>query len=307
MLSWRRFLGFLNNNEPEALEIVPVERLTVERVKLFVQHLAETNAPNSVANIVERLYMSARSMMPDRDWGWLKRIKTRLHAAAPARTPAGPVITSVQLLKAGLHLMNENRPASDKTFTIQQAVAYRDGLVAALVAYVPIRPRNLTSLEIGRHVVRDGERWFVFLPRDETKTSKRVEFEIPEILIPYLNLYLENVRPKISGGKTLNALWVSPKGGRLSYVGITKSFARLSTRLGVRFSPHDARDAAVTTWAIARPDQICVARDLLYHSKLDTTDLYNRTKGIEASRAYRLMIREIRNKQRRSENAKGIQ
>jgi hypothetical protein len=65
----------------------------------------------------------------------------------------------------------------------------------------------------------------------------------------------------------------------------------------VRFSPHDARDAAVNTWAIARPDQICVSRDLLCHSKLDTTNLYNRTRGIEASRAYRQVIREIRKKQ----------
>jgi hypothetical protein len=64
----------------------------------------------------------------------------------------------------------------------------------------------------------------------------------------------------------------------------------------MRISPHDARDAAVTTWAIARPDQIAVSRDLLYHTKLDTTQLYNRVMGIEASRVHRQVISQIRMK-----------
>jgi hypothetical protein len=70
----------------------------------------ETNAPNSVATLVEGLYTTARVMMPDRHWSWLKAIKARLHAAAPGRSPAGPVITSVQLLELALKLMDENKP-----------------------------------------------------------------------------------------------------------------------------------------------------------------------------------------------------
>jgi integrase len=296
MWSWRRFLGFVANNHPEALEIAPAERLTIERVKPFVSHLAMTNAPNSVAAVVEGLYTAARVMMPNREWKWLKAIKSRLHAAVPSRSPVGPVITSVQLLELGLKLMDESRQQLTAKLDIREAVAFRDGLMLGLVAYAPFRPKNLASLEIGRHLVLAGDRWFVIIPSEETKTKKRIQFEIPDILLPYLTLYLEIVRPRILRGKMHTALWVSPKGGALSYVGISKSFARLSKRFGVRFSPHDARDAAVTTWAIARPDQICVARDLLYHSKLDTTGLYNRAKGIEASRAYRQTIREIRNK-----------
>jgi hypothetical protein len=53
--SWRRYLGFLANNEPEALELEPADRLTVARVKPFVAHLATTNAPSSVAAVVEGL------------------------------------------------------------------------------------------------------------------------------------------------------------------------------------------------------------------------------------------------------------
>ena len=60
MWSWRRFLGFITNNHPEVLEIAPAERLTLARVKAFVAHLATTNAPNSVAAMVEGLWPLVR-------------------------------------------------------------------------------------------------------------------------------------------------------------------------------------------------------------------------------------------------------
>jgi len=58
-------------------------------------------------------------------------------------------------------------------------------------------------------------------------------------------------------------------------------------QLGIRIAPHDVRDAAATTWAIAMPAQIGVARELLAHADLHTTiKHYIRARGIEASRAY---------------------
>ena len=296
--AWRRLLGFLAIHEPAALEIEPQQRLTIERVRSLVAHLAETNAPQSVASHVEALYQAARIMMPERDWIWLKTIKARLSAAAPARPSTGAVITSVQLLELGLRLMDESKPATGNSISLHSAVRYRDGLVAAFVAFIPIRSRNLTALELGRQIVRDGDRWFVIVPREETKTGTPLEFLIPELLKPYLAFYLDTVRPRILGLRTCAALWVSPKGGgALSRVGMKKSFNRLSSRLGFRITAHDARDAAATTWAISVPDQIGVARDLLAHRDLRTTTRhYNRARGIEASRAHRQVIAKMRRK-----------
>jgi integrase/recombinase XerD len=299
MWAWRRYLGFLANNEPEALQIPPAERLTVGRVKLFAAHLAETNAPNSVASLVEALYTAARAMMTDHDWNWLKAIKSRLQLAAPAKSAAGPVITSVRLLDLGQKLMDESQPAPGAPISTRDAVRYRDGLMVAFVAFIPIRPKNLAALEISRHVVLEGDQWFVIIPNEETKTGTPIEFLVPEILVSYLELYLEVVRPRILRRGTCKALWVSPKGGALSYVGIVKSFQRLSDRLGVHIAPHDARDAAATTWAISAPEHIGVVRDLLTHSDLRTLKHYNRAKGIEASRAYGQVIAGIRRKQNR--------
>ncbi len=56
LFAWRRFLGFLAIHEPTALELVPCERLTPDRVRALRAHLAETNTPRSVAACVDALY-----------------------------------------------------------------------------------------------------------------------------------------------------------------------------------------------------------------------------------------------------------
>jgi integrase len=92
------------------------------------------------------------------------------------------------------------------------------------------------------------------------------------------------------------ALWVSSKEGALSASAFRPIMARYTdNRLGMMITLHDARDAAATTWAIAAPDQIGVARDLLAHSDLrTTTKYYNRAKGIEASRAHAQVVSKMR-------------
>jgi integrase len=145
---------------------------------------------------------AARAMMPDRDWSWLWTIKSRLQAAVPAYSSTGPVITSVQLLDLGLKLMDECKPEPGAKIDIHKAVTYRNGLISSLLAYRPLRPKNLISLEIGRHLFVDRDRWFIVVPQEETKTKKRVRFEIPESLVPYLRAYLEAVRPAILRGRT---------------------------------------------------------------------------------------------------------
>jgi integrase/recombinase XerD len=298
-LGWRRFLGFIATHEPTALELAPAERLTAERIRGFVTDLAATRSPTSVARLVDALYHAARVMMMERDWTWLRAIATRLRAAAPAQAGTRPIITSVQLLALGQQLMDESQPPLGSPISRADALRYRDGLIIAFLAFVPIRRKNLTALEIGRHLVREGDRWFVIIPREEAKMGTPIESPLPELLESYLAFYLDVVRQRLLCSPPCAALWVNSKGGRLSYLAIGRTIGgRSEDRLGVRITPHDARDAAATTWAVAAPDQIGVARDLLAHRDLRTTiKHYNRAKGVEASRAYRQVIDGMRGKQ----------
>jgi integrase/recombinase XerD len=296
---WQRFLGFLTLVEPTALEVTPSERLTVERVRAFVHHLRETNIARTVADLIGKIYSIARIIMPDLDWTWLKAVTARLRAAAPRITPKGPVITSVQLLDLGQQLMDENQPSPNTPIKMAPAIRYRDGLMIALLAFIPLRRKNIAVIEIGRHLIQEGDSWFIIIPREETKTGTPIEFAVPKILVPYLAAYLSNVRPQMLKGSVSNALWINRIGGALAYSAIWAVITgRTANPLGVRVAPHDVRDAAATTWALAAPEQIGIARDLLSHSDLRTTKHYNRARGIEASRAYAQLIAGRRRRQR---------
>jgi integrase len=304
LFTWRRFLGFLVVHDPRALKVAPNKRLTPERVKLFVGHLAETNLPQSVACQIGTLYRVARIMMPDKDWSWLRAIKARLHRAAPVHSPRGPVVTSVQLLELGLQLMEESKPAPGRAIGIEKAVKYRDGLMLALLALIPLRRKNLAALEVGRHLILERDCWLVIIPGEEAKAGTPIEFAVPELLNSYLAIYLDIVRARMLWHPGCTALWVSDKGGALVPGAIGQVFHRLSRRLGVWITPHDVRDAAATTWAISAPGHIGVARDLLAHADLRTTTRhYNRARGIEASRTYGQVIAAIRKTQRRRTSA----
>jgi integrase len=298
-LAWRRFLGFIATHESAALELAPAERLTIERLRGFVVELTATRVPTSVARLVDALYHVAHTMMPEHDLTWLRAMATRLRAAAPAEAQSRPITTSVQLLALGQQLMDESQGPLRTSISRLDALRYRDGLIIAFLAFVPIRRKNLTALEIGRHLVREGDRWFVLVPRDETKTGAAIEFPIPELLESYLDFYLGVVRLRLLRGPTCAALWLNSRGGPLSYLLIGRIISQHSRdRLGIHITPHDARDAAATTWALAAPNKIGVARDLLEHRDLRTTIRhYNRAKGVEASRAYREIIDRVRRKQ----------
>ena len=296
LFAWRRFLGFVLIKDGSALALSPAERLTKKRVRAFAEHLAETNIPRSVAIQVDALYKAARIMLPEHDLAWLKSIKARLHSAAPLQHAGGPAVTSLQLLQVGLTLMDQNAPKDCQRVTLSQAMSYRDGLMIALLAFAPLRRKNLASLEIGRHVIGDGNDRYIVIPASETKTRTPIEFAIPALLIPYFDRYLTIVRPRLLKDPSCQALWISPRGSALRYGAIGDIVSRHSFGLlGLRLTPHDTRDAAATTWALADPSKIATATDLLSHSDGRTMQKhYNRARGIEASRTYAQIIRTQR-------------
>lgn len=231
-------------------------------------------------------------MLPDSDLRWLSSIKARLHSAAPLQRPTGPVITSLQILQLGLTLMAENHPVEHAHIRLSQAITYRDGLMIALLALAPLRRKNLASLQIGRHLIGEGANRYIVIPAAEAKTQAAIEFAVPALLLPYLDLYLTVLRPRLLQAISCQALWISRRGSALSYGAVGDIVSRHALRrMRIRLSTHDTRDAAATTWALAAPDKIAVAADLLSHADGKTMQKhYNRARGVEASRAYAAIV-----------------
>jgi integrase len=70
---------------------------------------------------------------------------------------------------------------------------------------------------------------------------------------------------------------------------------RTTAAFGHGVNPHLFRDIAATTLALARPDQALLARDLLGHSRFDTTEEhYLHARTADAGRAYARRIQLLR-------------
>ena len=172
----------MSDVEPMALDAPPSERLTIERVRQLVHHLAETNAPRSVAAQMGELYDVARLMMPGLDWAWLKTVKARLHAAAPAVARQG---TGYYQCPTALHgrTINGRKPPKPKQSDQpgrRRALSRRiDDRTAGVC---PLRRKNIAAIEFGRHLVQEGDRWFIIIPAGRLRPVSRSSLQFPNSL-----------------------------------------------------------------------------------------------------------------------------
>jgi integrase/recombinase XerD len=122
----------------------------------------------------------------------------------------------------------------------------------------------------------------------ELKSGRAFEITVPENVVPYFKYYLREVRPKFTGADRHDGIWASTKGGPLTANAIARIITeRTREALGQSVNPHLFRHCAATTIAIVQPGRIGVARELLGHASLDTTNAYyNKARSIEASRLY---------------------
>jgi len=111
--AYRRWLGFLTAHYPDDLSKAPADRITIDRVRAFVEHLGASMRPTSVFSAIDNLYFGARLVAPAGDWAWLKAIKVRLAARAVPRDRFDRLVPSAQTLDLGIALMDRAlQPAS---------------------------------------------------------------------------------------------------------------------------------------------------------------------------------------------------
>src|SRR5262249_28781466 len=148
---------------------------------------------------------------PDRDWAWLKGVKARLERRVQPRR--APHMDSGRLLDLGIRLMDG---AIGVLPSRQALLDYRDGLIIAFLAFRPLRRRTFAVLTIGRQLRQIGTTWMIVLSPDDLKNHRDAEFTLPEMLVPYLARYLEEVRPIFFGSSNHPGLWPSAKGRPMS-------------------------------------------------------------------------------------------
>jgi hypothetical protein len=172
--SYGIWLGFLLAKHTERLTRSPSERIDRELAAEYVAWRRQTCGDRALAADLNRLRLAIGYLGAGADLSWLQAIAKRLaNQAAPKRGRAH-LVTSDQLYALGLKLMDE---ADQKDVTGKlEAFQYRDGLIIALLALIPLRRRTVTALRIGQHLLKCGDLWVLDIPAQDTKTGQPLDY-----------------------------------------------------------------------------------------------------------------------------------
>ncbi len=290
------WLYWLSTNEGLDGSVDSMDRITPERIGAYIDSLEGTVASTTIFIYVLDLLRFVKAVAPDKDWAWFYDIKNRLWARAkPVRDKTSKIRSSTELFSLGLSLMEEAEKATDRDpLVIPQR--YRDGLIIALLAARPVRIKNLAEIEIGHHLIRVDNTYWLRFDAEETKNNKHIDVPIPEVLTPHLERYRAVHRSILLATSTSNRLWISRFGTPLS-VGTIRYHIKSKTEqaFGYPINPHLFRDCAATSIAIEDPDHVRIAASILGHNSLATTQRhYDQSNMLAAGRVYQAALGEMR-------------
>ena len=292
-----RWLRFVARHHPELLEQAPSERLNRRNVLEYVDTLKDQKLnPTTIWGYINELNNVAYRLMPDREWDWLRQIANRLHLTVRPRPYLETQLVSIQeLYQAGLTLIEQSQSSKPRRRSCIH-VDYRDGLMIALLASMPVRLQNFANIEIGRHLVKTPEGYSLIFPEDEVKNRQHIEVEVYEPLVPIIDRYLTIHRPELLAGNQTEYLWVSKAGQRVLDHHVSKRVTKVTLReLGKPISPHLFRHCAATSIAEASPELARIIRPLLAHTTAATGErYYNRASVLRASQRHTDALQGIR-------------
>jgi integrase/recombinase XerD len=295
-----RWLAWLAKAYPDDLKLDPGGRVSQEKVDQYVQHMRLTLAQHSVASHLLGLGSVLWALCDTDEFGWVSCAGRRLARRAIGKNKRGLMHSSHELAELGFRLMTEAE-AGKHEGRYPPAVRYRNGLIIALLAYWPIRLRNLTSISIGEHLVECGDGFRIDFLAEETKQKRAIGFQLPAALAEAMKRYLLVYRPVLLAmvpfcGTAGNALWVAADGGALAAGGI-RDVVKNHTRseFGHALSPHRFRDCAATTIATQDPGHMHDIMSVLGHSTLVCSERhYNQAGSVQAGRHYQGVLRKVR-------------
>ena len=285
------FLSFLAQRgrlDPQGFAAASV---TQENILDYVRYLEPRVSSVTLAQSLRKIARVATCLDSGRDWRWLRRVVRRLQLRARPRDRRNDVVEIRELFRLGLQLMHEADKAAKAT-AFSRALLYRDGLIIALLAPDPLRLTNITGLEIGRTLIKDGATWSFNIPAEETKAGRLHLAILPDWSVPCIDRYIEHYRPSFRNADATNALWLSRNGQPLDYNSIYRLVCnRTYAAFGKKINPHLFRSCLATSTAIHHGAQMGLAMTVLDHKSAEVIERhYNHAQMIDAVQAYQQIL-----------------
>ena len=274
-ISYASFLGFISANRQDLLGLRPDARIDRLIVAEYAAWRRRSCGDAMVAVDLDGLRGALRLICPSVDWSWLLTSPSASRPPPRAKPRKYHLVTSDHLYALGIELMDRAVAEADSAELISKAHAleYRDGLIIALLALIPLRSRTLVALRIGKQLVKTGDLWDLDIPAADTKTRRALDYPISKELCTCIDLYLERFRRRIPGADTHTGLWASNKRRPMSAIGIYNAVRRRTKKaFGFAVNLHRFRHAAASLWSIRDPVNVRGAKDLLGQSSFGITE-----------------------------------
>jgi integrase/recombinase XerD len=303
--SYGRWLTWLTFERPSVLALPFVERMQPEPIAAYISHLQRVNASCTVWGRIRLLAHAVVAMAPETDLIWMRSVIARLHRMMrPVRLKRHRLVEPAELFALGMATMVEAEAANASDW--RQAEHYRDGLMIALLAARPLRLRNFTDIEIGRHLAHRSAGYQLRFEASEMKGRRApLEFPLPTALVGCLEKYIATYRPVLSrrseGGPPTPRLWVSSKGTPLPDYSLYLRIVTLTrARFGHPINPHLFRDCAATSIAERDPEHVLITKEILGHSTMRASErYYNHARSQLAISTYQAHVLALRRRIRK--------
>ncbi len=253
------FLDFLKRSDILKPDLPAGALITAANVASYLAELRARVSSVTQYGSIYKLRRLGQLIAPMVDSSWLIEIENDLALVMQPRSKQDRLVLAEVLTEAGLTLMCE-ADASTRP-VVSRARQFRDGLMIALLATMPIRLKNFAALEIGRSFVLIKGYWWIVLINQETKERRADERSVPNFLLPWVEQYLRQHRPVLGrSAEAATFLWLSSRPWGWTSVRISSGprahQPRLSTQVTFPTSP--ARCSITQTHA--SPSGIIIAQ-----------------------------------------------
>ena len=280
-----QFLNFLERTNRLQLDTSALLQIQPNIVNEYITELSNRVSSVTVHGSIHKLRRAAEVLDPALNIDWLREIVLDLKEQARPAPKFHRLLSSNRIFDAGIKLMMKAGTETTRT-KLQRARMARDGLLIAFLAICPIRLKNLASLRIGQHLVRDGNGWTLVLSNNETKSGRDDQRLIPPMLARWIDLFVEKYKPMFP--QSGDVIWPSQYGGGMSYAGIQALVTTTTQKeLGKPIGPHLFRHCVPYTIAAIDGSRMGLASSILLHTDPRTTEKYCHLGGsVESSKRF---------------------
>jgi integrase/recombinase XerD len=207
--AYGKFLKFVSVRHPDRLGCDPAVRVNPDMIEQFVKFQPGTCGDVTISIYLYHLWLVLKYIYPASGWSWLVTISERIAARGKGKRKKYHLVTSETLYALGIALMDRALSGGKPVTASSVQTTYRDGLIIAFLALIPLRRRTLSLLRIGQHLVKSGADWAIDIPASDTKSKRPLEFPLSPELSARIDFYLKEIRSQILGAEGNDYLWVS--------------------------------------------------------------------------------------------------